>query len=342
MTDIELQNLLKNLSGKLASQPDGFKKLNTISRPFSQVLHLQLLHGSVPVEEVYLKQYHSSNNSLFNLSGIRQEYEALQFWHNQFREVPGLDVVQPLFLDAENRSIVTLASPGQNLGLFIFRHARMWPSAERMAGMSYACQRAGTWLKRMQRVAQPAQPKPLELEEVRGYINLRMDRILENPHIRFDAYMREELNLYIERLWQKTDSNDRRITYAHSDFAPSNILVDAGRLTVLDFTKLDQASPYRDVSRFYHQMDLLRHKPVYRPGIVSRLQQAFLDGYGAPGLAANPMFRIFLLTHTINHLGKNARYWQHGRIENIYNRWVVWRTLRTLGNLIDGTETENK
>ena len=62
-------------------------------------------------------------------------------------------------------------------------------------------------------------------------------------------------------------------------------------------------------------------------GFITNLQHYFLLGFNDTQADTHPLFKIYLMTHIINHIGKTSRYWEHSFVENIYNRWLVGNIL---------------
>ena len=121
-----------------------------------------------------------------------------------------------------------------------------------------------------------------------------------------------------------------RLSFAHTDFSLSNILVANDKVTVLDFNKCEINSPYKDLSRFYHQLYLLSFKPSYQKRVIEEMKSSFLQGYGDQNAKDHPLFKIFFIIHQVTHLGKISRFWERGLLENIYNRYLVTQVMKDL------------
>ena len=326
--------IYNGLAVALKKDIESYLLLNTYTRPFSDIYRIKLLFLDKSEMVVYFKIYHEKNNSVFGSIEIENEYATTLYWYEFFKKSSKFGVIKPLYVEPEKRIIVTEESLGINLGQYIFRKARFFPSDIVSRQMLSMVKTAGEWLSLFQSVHVKTQQTSITLEYLLDYINLRLNRIVDNPEITFTEYDQNLIISYIKRLWGDVTEKDKRISYVHADFSLSNILVQNEKVIVLDFNKMEAGSIFQDSSRFYHQLTLLKNKPIYQGGIIDRLTESFLTGYGNSTIWENPLFKIYLMRHRINHLGKTARYWEHGFVENIYNRRVVRNTLKEIKELV--------
>ncbi len=87
------------------------------------------------------------------------------------------------------------------------------------------------------------------------------------------------------------------------------------------------------MTRLYHQLGLLLHKPYVLPGTVRTLRRALIEGYGGID-TSHPLFRLFLIQHLLTHwlgLLKLSAAPYHVRA---YHRWVGYRHKRELDGLV--------
>ena len=218
-------------------------------------------------------------------------------------------------------------SLGENFQTYIRRHAYGWPARRQLTQLLEYAERCGEWLRCLQQLF-PGEA-PFELEEMWTYIDQRLQRLAaaESP---FDQAMREQVQRYFEHLAAQSDHLDLRTSATHADFFPGNILVDPTGVTVIDLAMFTQSSVYHDVAQFYHQLELLRLKPIFRPGVIRQLQQAFLRGYESDFDPGNPMFAAFQLQHITTHLHRLYHLrdlplperWYNRRVSGYQSRWI--------------------
>ena len=209
-------------------------------------------------------------------------------------------VVVPL-RDYEDLDVtITGAVAGVQLAALIDECGRWWPGVRTLATLSDACARAGTWLRQLHD-SQPAHPT-WSKDELREDLDNRMRRLVDRSReVHMPAPLRERALAWVDRRLADTSDHDIAGGLTHGDFSPSNMLVTARDIHVLDFTMVREAPYLLDVSRFCHQLDMMGLKPAFRPATRATLQQAFLRGYGREELVRSPVVQVFLLRHALTH-----------------------------------------
>ncbi len=120
----------------------------------------------------------------------------------------------------------------------------------------------------------------------------------------------------------------------HGDFSLSNVVYSGKETVLIDFSNLETGSVYYDLTRFYHQLGLLLHKPSFGTATISRLRKAFVAGYDEKLNEASPLFRLFMVQHLVCHwLGrlKMAEPSFHARA---YNYWICYRHRQELDRFL--------
>lgn len=219
--------------------------------------------------------------------------------------------------------------PGETLDAMARRVTPGLPGTARLEALERACFGAGRWL----RVLQDATPAEgaLSIDAMVAYVDVRLERIGELGPGGLGAEWRDE----VRRTFQTTGLTpaDCRLAAVHGDFTLSNVMCAGERIVAIDLTRFGTGSIYQDVTRLYHQLGLLLHKPYVLPGTVARLRAALIAGYG--GLETDhPLFRLFLIQHLLTHwlgLLKMSAAPYHVRA---YHRWVGYRQKRELDDLV--------
>ena len=222
---------------------------------------------------------------------------------------------------------------GNTLEAMAVRIARGVPNAAGLARLEHAFHGAGRWL-RVPQDGTAVEGREFSLSEMADYIDVRLRRISElGPH-GLDVYWRARVkNVFTEA---RLTGAALRLTAVHGDFSMSNIMFDGTRVVAIDFSRFGIGSTYYDVSRLYHQLGLLLHKPWFLPSTVARLRRALLNGYDPSLRADEPMFRLFSIQHLLCHwLGllktsPRASWQVRG-----FNWWVGYRHRRELDSLVD-------
>jgi aminoglycoside phosphotransferase (APT) family kinase protein len=232
-------------------------------------------------------------------------------------------------------ALVTEAVAGENLRDRVAREGR-WLAPGR-AGLAAACRAAGDWLRDFQRAtARPGER--FSLDEMAAYVDVRLKILAEDPDSGVDGRWRDRVLAAFERVRRGAGAADLSVVGTHGDFAPSNVLSAGDGVVVIDFSEVRPGSRYYDPTRFCHQLGLFRLKPRYRPGTIRALTAAFLEGYGAPGAAADPLFGLFGLQHTVCHWVGRRKRPGASPAERLYNAWVWSRHRRAVERFLREAE----
>jgi len=333
LNGFDIDKVLEAMAAERSIRINDYAILNREERPFSDVFRVRLNIDKDSSAFVFIKYLKSlARNS--NKEALRKNYETTQFWFEKFRDSKQFRTIEPLYINYDNYAIITRESPGYDLNRYIEHYGQFFPPLQTQKKIYKNLYNVGQWLSYFQSIPVNGREQPLSLEDILDYINLRLERIVENSKIAFNDNLAGRINDYIGALWADIREADKRQCYLHSDLSLSNILIHRDTVTVLDFGKIETGSIYKDLTRLYHQLMLLGHKPTFLKGFLSNLKENLLAGYGDVNASHNPLFRIYLLTHIINHFGKTARFWEHSFTENIYNRWIVKRTLKEIKEFI--------
>ncbi|MDH3602521.1 MAG: aminoglycoside phosphotransferase family protein [Candidatus Tectomicrobia bacterium] len=306
--------------------------IGEVCRPYSRLRKIRITTPQRRLQ-AYMKQYLLKEPGEAHAAMMRErvakDYQVTSTVCARFEAAcPGLHVQRPLACFPDLRIVVFEESPGDNFQAFIRRHAYGWPARCRLTQLLEYAERCGEWLRCLQQLF-PGEA-PFVPEEMWIYIDQRLQRLIAAPESPLDETMREQIHGYFEHLTAQSKNPDLRTSATHADFFPGNILVDPTGVTVLDLAMFTQSSVYHDVAQFYHQLELLRLKPIFRPGAIRQLQQAFLRGYDPDFDPWNPMFAAFQLQHVTTHLHRLYRLrdlplherWYNRRVSGYHYRWI--------------------
>ncbi len=345
--NVDLLWVLSEFMKKQKASWQAYRVRRIFNRPFSLVFNIEIEKEQNDLFPIFLKIYKAANSSSLRIQ-LSREYEITKYWYHKFKGHPYFHTVEPLWVDFNHFILITKESPGVNLLSFLGSNMRFFPTAHQVNQAENYLYLAGQWLAYFQRYpldsAIPYLDNSIDIEEkyFMHYINVRMERMVTNPRIVFDGQIQKKVNAVIQQLCRSIDTQKIKKCVSHSDLSLSNILIYDRHVTVLDFHKSEINSPYKDLARLYHQLHLLSYKPEYSGTVIRRLQKALLRGWGNEQAEQQPLFKIYFLIHQISHLGKVARYWEHNFVENLYNRWVVRKTLKQLAEFLDNElQTKN-
>jgi len=274
--------------------------------------------------QAYIKQYRlkepgEAHRELM-IARVEQDYKITRQLYERFSAFPQLNVPRPLACFPELLTLIFEESPGENFQEFIERNARGWPSQRTLSQLVDYCAWCGEWLKRFQEML------PVErhhsIPEMWEYVDHRLKQLVANPRAKLSESLRQQVHRYFDKLEARSERLDLRRAAVHADFCLANILVHPSGITVIDLAMFGEGSIYLDLTHLYHHFDLLALKPIFRPRVIHRLQQAFLGGYDPYLDRQNPMFEAFRLQHMTTHFLSVIKIPNPPPQEWCYNRWV--------------------
>ena len=264
------------------------------------------------------------------LQQLEAEFQATRFLASIFKDEAELGVPEVVAFYSDVPALVCAEVGGATLDRIAERSARGIPCAARLAQLEIACRGAGRWIRALQ-AATPVDGQQLALDEMTDYIDIRLKRICELGPRGLGAEWRAKVQRVFAQA--RLAPSDLRLAAVHGDFSLSNIMYDGSRVVAIDFGRFGIGSIYHDVTRFYHQLGLLLHKPWFLPTTVARLRRALLAGYDPRLRADQPVFQLFLIQHLLCHwlglLKTSAPCQVRG-----FHWWVGYRHRRELESLI--------
>lgn len=180
-----------------------------------------------------------------------------------------LAVPRPVRLQEDDATLVMEACGGRPLSELL-REAR-WGKREH-GRACVAMEAAGAWLAALQ----DRTSGETEAEEAQRLWQVRVERDLERCRTILPPPLPACVGGRVAEVLSRTDVP---AVGRHCDFWPGNVLVDEGRVTVLDFAGFGPGLPWEDAAYFLIQAELFFDYPLIRRRFAT-LRQAFLSGYG--------------------------------------------------------------
>jgi Ser/Thr protein kinase RdoA (MazF antagonist) len=297
-------------------------------RPFSRVYKLRL-NGESRFPNVFVKiarpRLDTPEEFEFMSRRVAKDFQTTRSVHEAMSGCEGLNVVRAIACFPEHLALLTEAAPGDTLGAYVEREARWWGPGKKRAVFEVA-RRAGEWIRAFQKTGGGRQ---IQAEEIRDYIDLRLRRLTAAPRAHFSESDRRDVLAALAR--QRIADADLTSVAVHADLALSNILVDRGRITVLDLAMAGGGTRFHDLTHLYMQMALLAMKPSFRPATVAALQRGLVRGYDAGLSPDEPLFRVMYLQHRVCHLVAVVESRRNlvqrlydERIVRSHRKWIRW------------------
>ena len=233
----------------------------------------------------------------------------------------------------EERAVVTEESKGEPLVDMIANYAGGYPGRKLLEKLATQCHAVGEWLKKFQRITATNSSIP-ELEtQVLAYVDHRLRKLAASSDLTKNEY--DAVFKYLEMKLRAVDRGSIYTCGVHGDFGPSNILVHADQVTVLDFAMYNIGLPYTDPSYLYQRMEGFLTKPFFRRGTIALLQQSFLDGYQTTFDPKHPMFEISRVRHMVNRLVDLTNTNRLPTLKMLYQRWQYTKCLNDLKQIVN-------
>lgn len=312
-------------------------------RPFSQLLRVRLHAASHtrPDSHVFVKLFKPKPHD----GGIQKmrarvvhDFETTRHIYESLSAHQGLGAVRPLACYPDHLAIVTEEAQGITLLDYLNMSATWRPGEHKRAELANTMTSIGRWLHTFQTIDR--RDTSVSLDELRAYVDVRLERLVRHGGAGFTSSGRSKVLTHIDQLGRGIQTAELRDVIVHADLAPGNILVAPSGIVVLDFAMTSRGSSLHDISRLFLQLDLLTGKPQFRPRVVALLQRALLEGFDASLTVDQPLFRLLLLLHRLNHLCtlclNRERFplnLYNRHIRSLHRRWIQTELSRATGTL---------
>lgn len=307
-----------------------FEPLGYEDREFSHLLRVALYGNreAEPLSHLYVKvtkRKRTEGSGNGQRDRVVKDFETTRRVHALMAASVDVGVVPPIACYPEHLAIVTEQVVGPTLRQHLSTHAAWFPSASTVRNLCETLAATGRWIRVFQSTLPP--DEPIAVEVLRDYIDHRLKRVVNRDPQRLPEAARARVLRHIDCLAAQIPSSELRQVPVHSDLAMGNILISGKRVVVLDFAMAKMGTALHDLARLFVQLDLLAVKPHVQERVVRRLQESLLAGYDSTVQVTNPLFRLLLLLHRVNHI-VTLLYQPAQLVEAAYNRLVLQRHYR--------------
>jgi hypothetical protein len=223
-------------------------------------------------------------------------------------DVPGMGVVRPLLLMPDDAALVMSFVHASTLRDTVLGLSRLRRGRGRLDDAVTGCALAGRWLRTFQeRSSAPERPvRQGTREEV-------VDRLRAyGAHLDTRAWRR--LATAAARLVTEVLPPELPVAVGHGDFAPRNMLLGDGRLTVLDPLPRWRVPTYDDLCRFLVGVRLIgeqvhTHGLAFPSTTLDALEEAAVAAYLEPDADRSPVraYQLLILMDKWTAMTDNAR-----------------------------------
>lgn len=310
-----------------------WKPVHQFSRTFS-IQKVYALKGSRRSTRIFVKIYknaYGKSDEQFE-KAIVQDFETNLFWYHKLHEYPEFSTIKPLFLSLPHRAVITEEARGENLGELVLHELKLFPGKEKLKRLLTYMRQTGRLLRLIQHFE--TEKSAYDLHDLVEDVDSRMRELVACPGNGFAPSLRQNILDFYNRHMPTAATRPLHICYLHRDFMMGNLLVHGNQLIIHDFSRMHIGPGLLDLTRFFHHLELLKYKPIYRNRAVTALQRAFLQGYGGNITPEDILFRFFLIRHYITHFKGLAFSSQEPLKSRMYNRYVMAKHLQNLRRII--------
>ncbi len=285
------------------------RHIQTIKRVYSSVIEVHITASNHEPVDAFIKIYSpikGTSSDEINRR-VEQDFKISGMLYGKMKDDPELSVVRPLVYLPEFMTIVTEKSPGIQFQELLNKSARYYPSKDARTELEKICFNCGRWLKLFQDITCLHYDGALNTDEMLQDYERRTKWLVGSEKIPFDEQQRSKILHYVRSTKEALPPDMLIVSGVHGDFGPGNLLADETNVIVLDFAMYRYGSIYMDLTYFWHQLETLLLKPIFRPSVVTRLQRALLDGYDKSlhekkPFQTLPLFKIFRIQHLVTRL----------------------------------------
>lgn len=323
-------------------QIPAIRLLKTLHNPYSETYQLEI-QGEDAQRRIYLKMPHASaHGSTLAQDRLAAEFKIMQALHQKKAADSSLyfaSVAQPVGHYPEHLALATFEVGAQTLRQHYRSAARLVYRASSRKTLVAEVENTGIWLRQFQQQTLEG-TGPFDDGRLMEYLDIRLDLLMKMHAPGFSSSFAEKLKNQIRNLSRTIDPRTHENTGRHNDFASHNILVDNGKIWVIDFSMYDAGSSAYDPAYFWLDMEMLKADPSYCKRFLCHLQEKFLAHYGkiSPDSTA---FQLVRCQYSINRIltlhGTSMLPTPH----TMYRRKVVASCLEWLQDFVRQTSLDS-
>ncbi|MHA1756123.1 MAG: phosphotransferase [Promethearchaeota archaeon] len=299
-----------------------FEIISEFDIPQSQQVIARII-GTDGIKNIYVKVFKNTYRKPPHefKRGIENIFRTNLFWYKKLLKYKEFTTFKPLYYSPNFNAIITEEARGVNLGKITIERTRFLPSKLKINLLSKQFKKAGKLLRIFQNFAE--NDSTYDLKDLMEDVDIRLKILVQNSAVKFSINDRNKILKFYQSYLKNGNFSSIPTGYVHGDYTMGNILVNEEELILHDFGKTGTGPRFFDLTRFYHQLELLRYKPIFHKSAISILQRAFLEGYGFGKDKNDVLFNLFLLRHYFSHYVGIARSEELSIKSKMYNKWVM-------------------
>ncbi len=285
----------------------------------------------------------SEAQSYFMKIGVRADAELVEYVNGEARNTHAvycamnnsgpLGVTEPIAFFEDLVCLVLKGNAGQRLDALIVSSCRGIQNTERMETVQHYCELAADWLTEFQaKVDVPDSPTHTTVDALRARVERELVVLSASSENRFTEAQCRDFRGTADSLLADFLPGDLKTCARHNDFAPWNILCDAGQICVIDYADLKAGCAYFDAYQFIDAMHVLSNKLTVLSPRVLALKRHFIEHCAAiqrTSPAVDQYFRLLQKLIRVNAVLNNSTV----RFPySLRNRYLLNRYLRSIND----------
>lgn len=238
---------------------------------------------------VIVKRIHDSIKAENAIASILREFESLVTIRERL-PAHFLDTVpKPLVVLPDSKALVLSALSGTPLSVILKREANRFVGPFRQMRMQTLGRLIGEWLRQFHESTR-TDPIP---HDSRVFLGALEERLVQCRTVGLAEGSIDNLRRLMTSASDRLEGHLVPAAARQGDFIPQNLLVEGGRLAVVDFESFCQREAvYDDVAIFLAYIQALSTFPYYSQAALRRLTDSFLQAYGPTG--EGPLLKLYL------------------------------------------------
>ena len=240
----------------------------------------------------------------------------------------GRSVPEPLLALPKRGILVTSKIPGVPLTVILKKYANRLVGPFRTYTLGETARRVGMWLRGFQD-ATHGEPVPYNRDFYLADLEKRLSQLQEKG---FEpSLIREILQ---KASLRSAPLNGRLIPAAakHGDFIAQNILIEDGRVGVVDFEAFgEREAVYDDLGMFLGYILVLGGRALYSPKSLDAVRRGFLAGFLGGSTIDQVLFNIYILKGAVRVIADGPPL--TGNWNHFGSVWILTKRLRNLASV---------
>jgi hypothetical protein len=249
------------------------------------------------------------------------EFRIMQKLNVLELDAQGYGVGIPFGYYPEYPAIATLEAGRKTLRMHYRMNARRFALSSARENLMREVANCGAWLRKFQELTS-REAAPFDIGALVTYSEVRLKCLLKQNKIHFPETLAHDIVRTIHAHGACIRSDENRIVGRHNDFAGHNILVNEGKVWVIDFSMFDHGPSAYDPCNFWLELEMLKYDPTYSGSFLGAMQERFLASYGSLS-PEHSAFKLARCRYTLNRMVSSLDVMKGWRPDAFYRRRVV-------------------